>query len=182
MRSTMPWRSASLASSRGVQASMGRPRLRGAVQAKLMICTTCSALKVVGAPERGASARTETTIWRSAAGSASATANSRSAAAQRARHFQTVFGVQPSRAASSSFCWSAAAPRIMRRRRARVWGQECWRTKPSRTACWAADSVTACGCRPAIEPPVSSRRSASTLRPVLPRPYHIPVRTSRMLY
>ena len=94
MLDTIPWSSASSASSRGVQASTGRPWLRGEVQARLTISTTCSALKVVGAPERGASLRTAAMVWRRTTGSASTAASWASAAAQRARQVRTVGRLQ----------------------------------------------------------------------------------------
>ena len=79
------WRlTASLANSRGVQAATGRPASAGGVQARLMICTICSAVKVSGAPGRGASASTRAIRRLRAAASPSRAASCASAAAQRA--------------------------------------------------------------------------------------------------
>ena len=54
---TMPRLRASSASSRGVQWLIGRPDASGGSQARAMIWHHCSALKVAGAPGRGASWR-----------------------------------------------------------------------------------------------------------------------------
>lgn len=79
----MPCRIASSADSRGVQA-----------------------VKVPGAPGRGASAKT------------AANDNRMMAASQRPRPLRTVFGAQPTCRASGSLRWSAPAPRIIRTRKA----------------------------------------------------------------
>lgn len=130
---TMPWRSAWSASSRGVQASTGRPAARGEVQARLMIWTICSAEKVAGVPERGASANTLTPIWRSTHQSASAAANWLSAPTQRLRQMRIVKREQPSRVASGPTRCSAAMPKTIRTRRARACEQVAWRWSASKT-------------------------------------------------
>src|SRR5207249_4906312 len=56
MVATIPRLAASSANSRGVQCVVGRSAAGGGVQASATIWTTCSALKVSGAPLRGASA------------------------------------------------------------------------------------------------------------------------------
>ena len=83
----MPCWTASSASSRGVQASTGRRNCAGAWQARLMICTICPAVKVAGAPGRGASAKAAAMARAKAGRSASATVRCVAAAAQRARTF-----------------------------------------------------------------------------------------------
>src|SRR5215216_6615403 len=57
MVATMPRLRASSASSRGVQWRMGRADASGGSQASAMIWHQCSALKVAGAPGRGASCK-----------------------------------------------------------------------------------------------------------------------------
>jgi len=57
----MPCLTAASANSRGVQAVPGRPTCAGGRQARLMIWTICSAVKVPGAPGRGASAKAAAT-------------------------------------------------------------------------------------------------------------------------
>ena len=176
---TMPCSSASSASSRGVQASTGRPRLRGEVQARLTICTTCSALKLVGAPERGASARVVAIVVERAAGSASAAASRHSASAQRSRHFCTVSGEQANWAASGSIRAPSARLSTMRSRNANACGQECWRSSRSKTARWASETLIARAWGPAIAASFFIARSASR---VSPTSYHNSSRTSEPLY
>ncbi len=91
----MPCRIASSADSRGVQA-----------------------VKVPGAPDRGASAKTAAMARARADDEPSANDNRVMAASQRPRHLRTVFGVQPTCRASGSLRWSAPAPRIIRTRKA----------------------------------------------------------------
>lgn len=149
MVGTMPCLTAWSASSRGVQAATGRPASGGGVQAKLMIWTICSAVKVSGAPERGASASTSAIACCRSALSASAAARRDSAATQRARHLRTVLGEQWSRRARGSFRWPAAAARTIRVRKATACGQECCRSRPSRIACCGGETVRANGSGPA---------------------------------
>src|SRR5204863_8891732 len=78
MRETMPRWTASAANSAGVQWVTGRPDSAGGSQASARIWQICSALKVGGAPARGASANTTTICWVNSAAvppPASATAN-----------------------------------------------------------------------------------------------------------
>jgi hypothetical protein len=79
--SATPRLTASRASSLWLQWVIGRPLAEGGSQARAMIAQTCSAVKVAGAPARGASAR------RSAA--------SPVPLSQRCRQWRTVLGSIP---------------------------------------------------------------------------------------
>lgn len=151
---TMPWCWASSASSRGVQTSTGRPSVRGEQQARLTIWTICSAEKIIGRPERGASARVVATALASWDGSASAAARIGSASAQRSRHFWTVKGEQSSSPANGSIRAPSATRKMMRTRKTSACGQECWRSKRSRTARCGGETVIERGCGPDICVPI----------------------------
>jgi hypothetical protein len=105
----MPRLQASSASSRGVQWLIGRSDASGGSQARAMIWHHCAALKVVGAPGRGAS-------WR------------RSGTAQPGRLSQwrrqrrTVVRVVPRRRATAGAVRPAANRRITWARKLRCWG------------------------------------------------------------
>lgn len=81
----MPRLTASSASSRGVQWLTGRPETAGSSHAIATISTTCSAVKVAGAPERGLSARTFSMSSAKALSSPSASTASRAGAASSHR-------------------------------------------------------------------------------------------------
>lgn len=176
---TIPWCSASSASSRGVQASTGRPTLRGETQAKLTICTTCSALKVGGRPLRGASARVAAIVARSWAGSVSAAAKRLSASSQRSRHFCTVSGEQVSWAASGSMRAPSAIASTIRTRTTSACGQECWRSNCSNTARWGGETLIARATGPAIGAAFYVIRATSLLSPAS---YHNSLRIFGTLY
>ncbi len=145
------WRfSASSASSRGVQASTGRPASAGGVHAMAMIWTICSGVKVGGAPGRGASASTAAISVRSPGSSASRAARSGAAAAQRARQRRAVLGEQPSCCAICSLGRPASAARMIWMRRTRACGAVCWRSKRSRIARCGGEMVIGIGGGPGI--------------------------------
>ena len=98
----MPCRTASSASSLGVRAVTGRPSCSGGLQARSMMRTICSAVKVAGAPARGASASAAAPAHSKVGRSPSLAARCAAAAAQRDRHLRAVFGVQPTRRARGS--------------------------------------------------------------------------------
>ncbi len=175
------WRlAASAANSRGVQASTGRPDSVGEVQARLMIWMICSAVKVGGTPGRGASASTSAMSGCKSASSWSTLARSGWAWAQRARQRRMVLGEQASRAANGSLRSPAAAAKMMEMRRARAWGQECWRSKRSRTARWCGETRMATGGGPDIGSPWYCKVTTSDVLGSLS--YHNPVATFAELY
>ena len=151
MAATMPCLTASSARSRGVHRSTGRPAAAGGMHATLIIWMICSAVKVSGAPGRGASASTVAMTASRSSASASAAANGAAAAAQRARHLRMVLGVQWSWRAKGSLRCPVAAPRTMRMRKASACGQECWRKRPSRIACCGGETVMDNGGGPAMD-------------------------------
>ena len=141
----------------------------------------CSAVKVAGAPARGASAKAAAMARSRAGRSSSATAKCAAAAAQRDRHLRAVFGVQPSRRANASLHWPAAAPRTIWTRRASACGQDDRRSSAASTACWVGVTAMDAGAGPGdIAPP--GARPPQRPRRVTTLPYHIPVQTSATVY
>ena len=141
----------------------------------------CSAVKVAGAPGRGASARVAAMARSRAGRSASATARCASAAAQRDRHLRAVFGAQPTRRASGWLRWLVAAPRMIRTRSANACGQDDRPSSAVSTACWAGDTVIGAGAGPGDiappgEQPPQRQRYATALFS------HNPARISATLY
>ena len=110
MRPTSPRLTASRASSFWLQCVIGRPLPEGGSQARATIAQTCSAVKVAGAPERGASARRSTML------------SSSLPASQRRRQRRTVLASTPTRRAVSRTPLPSSANRIIQARKASCWG------------------------------------------------------------
>ncbi len=178
----MPCLTASSASSRGVQAATGRSASGGGVQAKLIIWTICSAVKVSGVPGRGESASTTAMACGRSPTSASAAASCDSAAAQRARHLRTVLGEQRSCRARGALRWPAAAARTIRARKATACGHECCRSSPSRIACWGGETVMDNGRGPATAHTFHARSNSVGSIPHHGGWYHNPLWSSAEVY
>jgi hypothetical protein len=103
---TSPRLTAARASSLWLQGVLGHPLADGGSQARATIAQICSAVKVAGAPERGASAR------RSATPSASWVAS------QRRRHRRTVLAATLTRRAVSRTPLPSPASRMIQARKA----------------------------------------------------------------
>lgn len=142
MVATMPCVMASSANSRGVHAATGRWHCSGGRQARLMMRTICSAVKVAGVPGRGASAKAVAIAAASAPGSSSTASRCGVASRQRPRHLRIVVGVLARCRASGSLRWPAAAPRMIAARKASACGHDARRRKVVSTACCAAVTWT----------------------------------------
>jgi hypothetical protein len=131
--------------------------------------TICSAVKVSGAPGRGASASTRAIRRLRSAASCSTAASCLWAAAQRARHLMTVLGVQPRSWARGTLRMPVAAAKTMRTRKAMIWGVECWRSSASSTACCGGLTVMGSGSGPAkrYPPLVQSKASERFPHPMI---------------
>jgi len=134
---TIPRLQASLASSRGVQWLMGRPDVSGGSQAKAMIWHHCSALKVAGAPGRGAS-------WRR-----SCTAHP-GRLSQCRRHSRTVLRLVPRRRATSGALRPSAKSRRICARQLKCCGVLWARIRVSSAWYSASESGTVGGLGPGI--------------------------------
>lgn len=132
----MPRLTASSASSRGVQWLTGCPESAGSSHAITTIWTTCSAVKVAGAPERGLSARTLSMSSAKALSSPSASTASRAGAAssQRWRQLCTIPRSLSSRYATCSLLLLTLASSSIFARLTSRWALLRRRTICSRTA------------------------------------------------
>ena len=110
MLPTSPRPTASRASALWLQWVIGRPLAEGGSQARATMAQTCSAVKVAGAPERGASARR------------SATLSSSLAVRQRRRQSRTVLGSTATMRAVSRTPLPSSASRMIQTRKASCWG------------------------------------------------------------
>jgi hypothetical protein len=110
MLATSPRLTASRANSFWLQWVIGRPQAEGGSQARATIAQTCSAVKVAGAPERGASARRSAMPFPSLP------------ASQRRRQRRTVLASTPTLRAVSRTPLPSAASRTIQARKASCWG------------------------------------------------------------
>src|SRR5262245_28405766 len=130
MIGTRPRRMASSAISRWLQWLMGRSLSEGFSHVIATRAQICSAVKVAGAPDRGASA------------SLSGTACPSAACRHRLRQYRTVLGQTPSSRALARAPVPSAASRMMRARRASCCGVEWVRTRRSSASRCSGKTVT----------------------------------------
>jgi len=110
MLPTSPRLTASRANSFWLPWVIGRPLTEGGSQARATIAQTCSAVKVAGAPERGASARRPAVL------------SSSFPASQRRRQRRTVLASTPTLRAVSRTPSPSSASRMIQARTASCWG------------------------------------------------------------
>ena len=151
----MPRLIASSASSWGVQWLTGRPEASGSSQARATICTICSEVNTVGAPERGSSAKACSISPARALSSplASAASSAGAASSQRPRQYRTVFRLLSRPYATCSLLLLTLASRSILARLTSRWGLFCRRTICSRIARCRSLKWIGVGLGPAMRSP-----------------------------
>jgi hypothetical protein len=159
MSSTIPRFMASSASSRRLQCVTGLPdSSEGASHARATIWQTCSGVKVGGAPLRGRSAKTSSSMHRlSVLSPASSCAARRRCVPsnQALRHKRAVSRLSPSSLAICSLLAPSAAARTMRARRASLWVVVARRVRWTSILRWRSVRVIDGGSGPGIAVSVS---------------------------